>query len=146
MAANVEPVFGRVPRQTLAPGLAAALNTANLTTGTLGTDVLVAITAEATDGSIAHGVTMKARPGTNTAACVARFWVNNGSTIATAANSALLGELQIPATTTSTTAPLPEWYYSIERSLAPGYRILVTISAYSTGGFDVIGWSTDLSA
>lgn len=146
MVSNVEPVFPRTPRCQIVAPIAAALSAANLTGGTLGTNVFEVLTGPATDGCWAYGVSVKPQPTVNTVAAVARFYLNNGSTIATAANSAMIGELQLPATTASTTAPQSDWWFPIDRALAPGYRVLMVISVYSTGAFEAIGWAGEYPA
>ena len=59
-------------------------------------------TADATNGSIVYGIIFKAI-GTNTAS-VARIFQNNGSSNGTATNNNFIGELSLPATTTTNTA------------------------------------------
>lgn len=132
MTANVNPIFSRVGdiQWTTVP-IAAAHNAADLTSGTS----YLVFTADAAEGGYVQEVRLKPNPGTNTAQCVLRVWINNGSTIATAANSALFAELGIPATTTSTTIAQPEWIVPLGFALPLGFKIYVTVSAYTAGGF-----------
>src|ERR1043165_3486191 len=80
------------------------ITTANTTkNGTGGSPDLI-YTAP-TDGSLVTGVI--AMPlGTN-ATSVARLFLNNGSTLATATNNLMVAQVSLPATTNSETAAIP---------------------------------------
>jgi hypothetical protein len=142
MPANTRPIYTITPTITIVSGIAAALSAANLTTGTLATNVFVVQTAGA-NGAYAEGVRLKAQPLTATVACDARIYLNNGGVISTAGNSSFLAELQIPATSASTTIPTPEFYIPIEKRLPASWRVLLLISAFSTGAFDAHGFGAD---
>lgn len=133
-APNVEPIFSRVADVQWAEsvggtGSGAANNTVDLTSGTS----YLVFTADATNGGFVRNARVKVNPAATSAATVVRFWLNNGSTIGTAANSSIIGELGLPATTTTSSAPLPDFDYGLNMALPPGYRIYVTIGAWSSG-------------
>lgn len=119
---NSEPLYSRVADIQWEVTMTVAHNAADLTTGTS----YLAFTADATNGGFVREVRFKVAPAVSTAATVLRIWINNGSTISTAANSVLFGELGIPATTTSATAAQPDFVYPMNLALPPGYRIYVT--------------------
>jgi len=60
--------------------------------------------------------------GTNVAT-VARIYINNGSTNATATNNVFYGEVSLPATSATNTASTPDIDYPMEFALASGERI-----------------------
>ena len=122
-APNVEPIFSRVADVQWAESITGSSTTVDLLGGT---NYLV-FTADSTNGGFVRNARVKVNPaGGSTSATVVRFWVNNGSTVGTAANSALIGELGLPATTGTNTAPLPDFDYGLNMALPPGYRIYIT--------------------
>ena len=129
MAANTSPIFTLLGDIQWAESITAANNTLDLTTGTS----YLAFTADATNGGYVREARVKANPANNTAATVMRFWLNNGATTGTASNSAIIGELGIPATTASATAPLPDFVYPLNFALPAGYRIYVTVGTAPGG-------------
>ena len=129
MAANTSPIFTLLGDIQWAESITAANNTLDLTTGTS----YLAFTADATNGGYVREARVKANPANNTAATVMRFWLNNGATTGTASNSAIIGELGIPATTASATAPLPDFVYPLNFALPAGYRIYVTVGTAPSG-------------
>lgn len=129
MAANTQPIFSiAADFQWQAAPLVTANNTADLTTGT----VYLVHTAP-TEGSFVKEVRLKALPGNSTIATVARLWINNGSTVATALNSTLWQETGIPATTTSATAPQPDFVIGANIALPGGYKLYVTLGTAPGG-------------
>lgn len=129
MAANTSPIFSRRPRSGGIESVTAANNTLDLTSGTS----YLVFTADATEGSWVDEIRVKANPANNTAATVMRFWVNNGSTLATSSNSWFVGELSLPATTASATAATPDFSYPFKDGLEPGYRIYATVGTAPGG-------------
>lgn len=115
--------------------MTAANNTADLTTGTS----YLGFTADATNGGFVREARLKANPANNTAATVWRIWINNGSTLGTAANSMLFCEIGIPATTTSATAPQPDFIATLNFALPAGYRIYFTLGTAPGGSGAFIG-------
>lgn len=128
MAANTSPIFTLSPDIQWAVAITAA-NTAMDGTGT----VVTAFTADATNGGYVSMIKLKAA-GSNVAT-VARIWLNNGSTNATAANNTLLGELTLLATTASNTLGLAEYSYPLGFALPAGYKINVTLGTAVSAGW-----------
>ena len=129
MAANTSPIYTRTPDVQWIESIVTANNTLDLTSGTS----YLAFTADATEGGYVREARVKANPANDTVATVMRFWLNNGSTTGTAANSALIGELGIPATTASATAPQPDFVYPLNFAMNAGYKIYVTIGTAPGG-------------
>lgn len=131
---NSEPIFSRVADVQWEESVTTANNTVDLTSG----QIYEVFVADATNGGFVRNARVKVNPGTtavaNTAATVVRFWLNNGSTTGTAANSALIGELGLPSTTASATAPQADFDYGLNMALPPGYKIYVTIGSTLVGG------------
>lgn len=131
---NTAPQFSNTPENSFVNGITAA-NTNLDGTGTLGTDIFLAFTADTTYGSYLQSLTVSPR-GTNVAS-VLRVFLNNGSANGTAANNAKIAELTLPATTASAVAALQSLEVPINRAIAPGYRILVTLGTAVAGGYAV---------
>lgn len=121
-APNSEPIFTRVADIQWAESITAANNTVDITTGTS----YLVFTADATNGGYVQRARIKANPANNTAATVIRFWLNNGSATTTAANSALIGEITIAATTATATAALVDNEYPLGFAMPPGYKLYIT--------------------
>ncbi len=131
------PNFTKVSRDQWIGPCTAANNTIDLTSGTS----YLVCTADATNGSLLEEVRVKANPGNSTAATVMRIWLNNGSTTGTAANSTLIGEIGLPATTTIATAALADFVFPYGKRLSPGHKIYVTFGTApgGSGSFAVTG-------
>lgn len=129
MAANTSPIYTRTPDIQWAESIVTANNTIDITSGTS----YLVWTADATEGGYLREIRVKANPSQNTAATVARIWINNGSTTGTAANSAFLTEAGIPATTASATQPLPDIIIPINMAVPAGYRFYLTIGTAPGG-------------
>jgi hypothetical protein len=127
MAANTAPIYSKNPTNSIG----------NTTIGTsiisdydgTGANNVLVFTGDATNGSFVQRLRFKAK-GTN-AVSVARIFINNGSTVGTAANNTFYGEVSLPATTASTTAATVDIDYPLGFGLKAGYRIYVGISAGS---------------
>lgn len=126
---NSEPVYSRVADVQWIESVVTAHNTIDLTAGTS----YLVFTADATNGGYVRELRCKANPANNSAATVLRVWLNNGATLGTSSNSAIIGELGIPATTTTATAALPDFVYPMNFALNPGYRIYVTVGTAPGG-------------
>lgn len=109
-------------------------NVALTGTGTLGTDIAVAITA-GVDGARVNRVRVAHR-GTNVAT-VMRFFVNNGLTNGTAGNNSLVAEVTVPANTLSQVAAAALIDVSLNQVLPAGYRLLYTIGTAVAAGHAV---------
>lgn len=129
MAANTSPIFSRAPDIQWAESIVTANNTLDLSSGTS----YLVFTADATEGGFVRELRIKANPANNTAATVVRVWINNGGSLATPANSALLTEIGLPATTASATQPNPDFIVPLNIALPPGYTIYVTIGTAPGG-------------
>lgn len=139
MAANTSPIYSLLG--DVQWGTVATANTAKDGTGT----VVTIFTADATNGGRVERVRFRAL-GTNVAT-VARIFVNNGSTNATATNNTLYAEITLPATTLSEVAALvlqeiPNPLNIIDMSgfplvLPPGYKLNVTIGTTVSAGYAV---------
>ena len=129
MAANTSPIYTRTPDVQWVESIVTANNTLDLTSGTS----YLAYTADATEGGYVREARVKANPANNTAGTVMRFWINNGATVGTSSNSAFLGELGIPATTASASAPIPDFVYPLNFALPAGYKIYVTVGTAPGG-------------
>lgn len=104
--------------------------------GTTATHNKLVFTADATNGARLSGIHFEAK-GTNTQS-VARIYVNNGSTNATATNNSLAGKITLPATTASNTVAeatadyiFPGGYIDLE----PGFRIYVGLATTVSAGW-----------
>lgn len=128
MPANTQPIFSRLGDVQWNTAITAA-NTAMDGTGT----VVTVFTADATNGGYVNYIKFKAA-GTNVAT-VARIFVNNGSTNATAANNALIGEVTLAATTGSNSSGLTEYTYPLNFALPPGYKINVALGTAVVSGW-----------
>lgn len=138
MPANTLPIFPLTPKVSW--GTVTTANTAKDGTGT----VVTVFTAGA-DGSRIDQIKVRAL-GTNVAT-VMRFFVNNGSTNATAANNTLIHEVTIASTTLSETSALADNLITVTvnttETLPPipylqaGYKINVTIGTSVAAGLAV---------
>lgn len=129
MVANTNPIYSRTPDIQWITGITAANTNADLTAGTS----YLVFTADATEGGFVREVRIKANPANNTAATVARLWLNNGATLATAANSALIAELAIPATTANSTVAQIDFSIPVNIALPAGYRLYLTLGTAPGG-------------
>jgi hypothetical protein len=139
-AANTQQRFSAVASIAVGQTVATA-NTAKDGTGT----VVTIFTADATNGGRVERVRFRAL-GTNIAT-VARIFINNGSTNATAGNNSLYAEVTLPATTLSevaalalqeipnaNTVPDPTGFPLV---LPPGYKLNVTLGTTVAAGYCV---------
>jgi hypothetical protein len=129
MTINKNPIFTGVPSVQWAINITAANATIDLTTGTS----YLAFTADSTYGSYVKEARIKTSPSANTAATVMRFWINNGSTTGTDVNSVIVGEVLLPSTTASATAPQTDMVYPLGFALGPGQKIYVTLGTAPGG-------------
>lgn len=123
MAANTNPIFslsGDVSYNSSVGMSQAVTAAANDYTG-IGANNTLCFTADATNGSYVSRIRFKAT-GTNVAS-VARIFINNGATNATATNNAFYGEISLPATTASATAATIEIDYPLGFALPAGFRL-----------------------
>jgi len=131
MAANIDPIYSRLPDIQWG---ATALTTANTAKDGTGT-VLTVFTADATNGGFVQRIRFRAS-GT-AVATVARIFINNGSTNATPANNILWDEITLFSTTISEVSSQPTYELALNYALPPGYKINVTIGTTVAAGYFV---------
>lgn len=134
MAANTAPIFTLVPAVGWS-SLTAANNVYD-GTGTVGTIETVGV-----EGGYIGFIKLKPL-GTNVTT-VARFFINNGSTNATAANNCLFAEVTLPATTTSAVAALTELLVPVNFALPNGYKINWCLGTAVAAGWMAMAVSGD---
>jgi hypothetical protein len=120
---------------------------ARLTTGNTakdGTGTVVTLFTAAASDSILNNIVIKPCE-TNSAAGVVRFFLNNGSTNATATNNILLSEEVNPIVTASETTTQTLILVSgiVDRIIPAGYRILASISVTPTNPVAVYAYGED---
>jgi hypothetical protein len=138
MPANNQPIFTRLADiQWTVSAMTVANTTTDLTSGT----IYLAFSADSTNGGYVQRIRFRTL-GSNTNATVARVWVNNGLTTATAANNALFDEITLPTTTVSQVAAQSNYELPLNFALPAGYRIYITLGTAPTSagwGATVIG-------
>ena len=130
MAANTAPIFTLAPETTWGPTAITTANTAKDGTGT----VLTVFTA-GVNGSYVQRV--RFRPSGTSVQTVARLFINNGSTNATAANNILFDEITLSAITVSETAAQPSFEIPLNFALPAGYVLNITIGTTVAAGWYV---------
>lgn len=133
-APNTAPIYSKAADCQWITPCTVANNTPDLTSGTS----YLVFTADSTNGGFVRELRCKALPGNNTAATVMRVWMNNGSTLGTASNTILIGEIGIPATTAAAAGPQADFVYPIGFALPAGYKIYVTFGT-APGGSGAFG-------
>jgi len=131
MAANTAPIFSLLGDIEWGLSGITAANTAKDGTGT----VLNVFTADATNGGFVQRIRFRSA-GTNVAT-VARVFINNGLTNATAANNILWDEITLAATTLSEVSALAVYELPLNYALPPGYKLNVTIGTAVAAGYFV---------
>jgi hypothetical protein len=130
MPANTAPIFTLVPEVSWGTTAITTANTAKDGTGT----VLTVLTAGA-NGSYVQRV--RFRPSGTSVQTVARLFINNGSTNATAANNILFDEITLSAITVSETAAQPSFEIPLNFALPAGYVLNITIGTTVAAGWYV---------
>lgn len=137
MAANTTPIFPLTPKISWGKVL-----TANIAKD--GTGTMVPVFTAGVNGSKIDQIKVRAL-GTNVAT-VLRFFINNGSDNATAANNTLIHEVTISATILSEVAALTDNDILITKGvevmvpipyLPPGYKINVAVGTTIAAGLQV---------
>lgn len=132
MAANTAPIYSLLGDIQWGTTAITTANTAKDGTGT----VLTVFTADVTNGGFVQRIRFRT-VGTNASATVARVFINNGSTNATAGNNILFDEITLPATTVSETAAQAVYELPLNFALPPGYRLNVTVGTTIAAGYFV---------
>jgi len=128
MPGNSDPIFIKVGKNPSV--LVTAANTSSQGGGTVGTDIFLAFTADATNGSFVRRVEWipTATTPTTTTATVGRVFLSSVSSGATtSANTRLIAEVTLPATAAdNASAAVFPTSVPLDIVLAPGETILVT--------------------
>ncbi len=130
MAANTSPIFTLIPETQWGTTAITTANTAKDGTGT----VLTVFTAGA-DGSYIQRV--RFRPSGTSVQTVARLFINNGSTNATALNNILFDEITLSAITISETTAQPSFEIPLNFAIPAGYKLNITIGTTVAAGWYV---------
>lgn len=145
MAVNNDPIYSRRgeianSQAGVSTAFPAAFDTANTAVDGTGT-VTTIFTADATNGSYLKSIIIKqAKAVAVSTACVARFFINNGQTNATAGNNLLYKEFVLPAVTPSSTVASPDYEIPCNLPLREGMKINAVISVtQTTTGFVMYG-------
>jgi hypothetical protein len=132
MPANNQPIFTRLADiQWTVSAMTVANTTTDLTAGT----IYLAFSADSTNGGYVQRIRFRTL-GSNSNAAVARVWVNNGLTTATAANNVLFDEITLPTTTVSQVAAQANYELPLNFALPAGYGIYITLGQAPTSA----GW------
>ncbi len=133
MAANTQPIFS-IQGETQWSTLMNSANTGNVT----GSTSYLVFTA-GTNGSFVQKIRFRhVPPSGNTAATVARVWINNGQDVTVASNSTLFDEITIASNTTfSQVASTPFYEIPFNFALPANYRIYVTLGTAPTTGANI---------
>lgn len=141
MAANTAPIYSA--KGAIGFNDTGAITTANTTKDLTSGTIYLCATASA-DGYYVERIRFRAL-GTNVAT-VARIWINNGSTTATATNNRLWDEITLSATTVSEVASLVNYEVPLGFILPNGHRIYVTIGTAVAAGYHAVVIGGDYTA
>lgn len=145
MAGNSYPLYSRIGKVSAVAVTAA--NTSSQGGGTVGTDIFLAFTADATNGSYVREIrcTPTATTPTTTTATVARVFVSSVGSGATAnTNTHNIAEITLPAIAAdSASAAVPTFSIPLNLALGASQTILITNHAAPAANtqwkFTVIG-------
>ena len=101
-------------------------NTANTTVDSTTGASYQCFSADTTQGGYVQRIRFRTL-GTNLAATVARVFINNGGTTATASNNTLWDEITLPATSVTQTAAQANYELPLNMALPPNYRLFITL-------------------
>ena len=142
MAGNSDPIYSKAA--DIQWSGTSALFTSAMTAGNVssydGTDANIKqiFSADATNGGYVQRVRAKCCALTGTsAASVLRIWINNGSTVATAVNNVLVGEVGLPAVTNTVVAATPDVELTLNIALPAGYKLYAGLGTAVTTGWAV---------
>jgi hypothetical protein len=124
---NIDPIFSSIPRSSWSDVMTAG-NTAMDGTGT----TYLIFTAGAGGSLVAEAIL---RATGAAVASVARLFVNNGNTPATASNNVPCGEVTLPAITVTQTAQQEDVRIPLGFGIEPGYRIYGSIGTGVANGW-----------
>jgi hypothetical protein len=128
MPANIDPIYTK--NGEISSVLVTAANTSSAGGGTIGTDIFLAFTADATNGSFVQRVRFipVATAATSTTATVGRVFISSVTSGATtSANTFLIGEITLPVVAADNATTAVIWFdIPIGFAINPSYTILVT--------------------
>lgn len=138
MTMNATPVFPMTPNVGAATFIVAVTgaNTAMDGTGTVST-----LYTAGANGGFVDSIEVR-HAGTNVAT-VARLFMNNGSTNATAANNILIGEITVAANTVSQTAASIPYSIPIKKNLPAGFKINMVLGTAVSAGLLAVPYGMD---
>lgn len=129
-ALNTFPIYTASGDTQWSVSATTANTTKDLSSGT----IFTAFTASATGGYVQR---IRFKPlGTNVAT-VARVWINNGLTTATAANNTYWDDISLPATTVSEVSAQPTFELPLNIALPANYKIFVTLGTAVAAGYTI---------
>lgn len=131
MAPNYSPIYSKAGDIQWGTTAITTANTAKDGTGT----VLTVFASDTANGGFVQRIRFRSA-GTNVAT-VARIFINNGSTNATASNNILYDEITLAATTLSEVSALATYEIPLNFALPPNYRLNVTIGTSVSAGYYV---------
>lgn len=131
MAASTTPIFVRTPRVSWI----ALTSTAETSMDGTGTNVQLVFTADATNGSLIKNVLVEALG--SATATVVRFFVNNGSTVGTAANNTLVHEETFATVSASQTAAVTFVNWNANLPMPAGYKLYACHGTATATGLQV---------
>jgi len=129
MTANTSPIFTLTPIITWA-----SITAADGSQDGTDADVKLLFTANATNGSFIQRLIFQpisTSGSTTTSAAAGRIYINNGSTVGTAANNTLIKEITLAATAVNVAGTTASLNYEVPLNfqLPPSYRIYAGITA-----------------
>ena len=130
MPANINPIFTLTARTTWGT---TAITTANAAFD--GTGTVLSVFTAASNGSYVQKIRFK--PAGTNVQTVARVFINNGSTNATAANNIQFDEITLAAITVSQTVAQSAFEIPLNFALPAGYVLNVTIGTAVAAGWYV---------
>lgn len=132
MPANTTPIFSIRPEVLWTSTAMTAVNTGHISSSAATNSFLVF--SAGTDGSFVQKIRFRhLPPNSNTAATVARVWINNGGSIATFSASTLFDEITIAANTVVQNAASINYELPLNFALPAGYAIYVTLGTAPLG-------------
>lgn len=147
MANNTAQIFSLRPKIQWC--ILTAANIAVDGTGTVGT-IFAATSTSGIDSRIER---IRCMALGNNVASVARIFINNGNTNATASNNTLIAEILLPATTASNVVPINSTVIELPTAadinalfpngLPNGYKINVCLGTAVSGGWQFTGFGAD---
>ena len=132
MPANTTPIFSLTPAVEWTSTAMTAVNTGHISSSAATNCYLVF--SAGTNGSFVQKIRFRhLPPTTNSAATVARVWLNNGGSIATYSASTLWDEITIAANTVVQNAASINYELPLNFALPPNYTIYVTLGTAPAG-------------